>query len=459
MGKDRFQQFYRRMEQLLGSAEASQFMEALKQVSPKTVRFNRRQIHAGELPGKIVPWCSPYGRYWENKTRPSGTIEYAAGKYYIQEASAMLAIFAAAQAIDFSAKIVLDLAAAPGGKATQAAELIDTGYLVANEVIRKRVDALTWNINRHRLNNVIVTSLRTGFLAHALPGFFDVVIVDAPCSGEGLFRIGKHSPADWSEKNVRFCAHRQESILKDAAQLVRPDGYIVYSTCTFSREENEDQVEFLFGQGFAPVPLPDHVRLPVSPAITENEKVRACSRRIFPHREGGAGAFVGVVQKESTPLFINTPQPQWKYEHYKSKKIASFPYIRSQDLEGYVYESKGVLSYFSYDRIPGILWENNRQIGAPLMDRRRGNTPMFGSVQLAAPEALIEIGEQEAEAYIRGEDLPIDYPDGYYYMVFQGMVLGPVKVAKNRAVNQLPRSLRKKLQITNSRLQTNSKLQ
>ncbi|NIM14564.1 MAG: RNA methyltransferase, partial [Candidatus Aminicenantes bacterium] len=198
MVKNRFQQFYQRMEQLLGSAEASQFMEAIRQVSPKTVRYNPKQAIPDELPGKAVPWCEPYGRSWESHTPPSQTIEYTAGKYYIQEASAMLAISAASRVIDFSDKIVLDLTAAPGGKATQAAELIHSGYLVANEVIRKRVNALTWNINRHRLNNVIITSLQTGFLAQALPGFFDIVIVDAPCSGEGLFQKGKHSPGNWS---------------------------------------------------------------------------------------------------------------------------------------------------------------------------------------------------------------------------------------------------------------------
>jgi 16S rRNA C967 or C1407 C5-methylase (RsmB/RsmF family) len=445
MKKDRFQQFYRRMEQLLGGAEASQFMGAIRRVSPKTVRCSRKQVIPDELPGKVVPWCSPYGRYWENKTPPSRTVEYTAGKYYIQEASAMLAISAASRVIDFSDKIVLDLTAAPGGKATQAAELIHSGYLVANEVIRKRVNALTWNINRHRLNNVIVTSLQTGFLAQALPGFFDVVIVDAPCSGEGLFQKGKHSPGNWSEKNVRFCAGRQKSILKNALCLVRPQGYIVYSTCTFSKEENENQVEFLLNRGFTPVPLP--WGLSVSDAIGENEKVRVCSRRIFPHREGGAGAFVSVVQKESASLSINTPQPRWKYEHYKTRKIGSFPYICSHDLEGYVYESKGVLSYFSHDRIPGILWEKNFQIGAPILDRRRGSALMFGSVQLAAPDAAIEVEYREAAAYIGGEDIHLNYPDGYYYVVFQGMVLGPVKVTRGRAANRLPKPLRRKLLI------------
>jgi 16S rRNA C967 or C1407 C5-methylase (RsmB/RsmF family) len=293
---ERADQFYTRMEQLLGTAEAGQLMDALQQISPKSVRYNRKQCSPDELNGSEVPWCSPYGRYWEETTLPSRTLEYASGCYYIQEASAMLAISASSRVIDFSDKIVLDLTAAPGGKATQAAELIDSGYLVANEVIKKRVHALAWNVNRHRLNNVIVTSIPTRALAEALPGFFDVVVVDAPCSGEGLFTRQKHSLEKWSQKNVRFCAARQTSILKDAAELVRPGGFLVYATCTFAPEENERQVEKLLDEHFLPVPLPDD--LPVSPAVSGNEKVLLCSRRIFPHREGGAGAFVSVMRKE-----------------------------------------------------------------------------------------------------------------------------------------------------------------
>lgn len=436
----RAEQFHKRMEKLLGHSEAQQLMDAIRQITPKSVRYNRKRCAVDELKGQPVPWCQPYGRYWQGEGLPSRTVEYTAGKYYIQEASAMLAISAASMVIDFPGKIVLDLTASPGGKATQAAELIQTGYLVANEVIKKRVNALTWNINRHRLNNVIITSLPTKALVEALPGFFDVVIVDAPCSGEGLFKKQKHSLENWSEKNVRFCAARQTTILKDAIVLTRTGGYIVYATCTFAGEENEHQVEFLLDRGFQPVTLPED--LPVSPAVSENGKVCSCSRRIFPHREGGAGAFVCVVRKDdSTDKELTV-----SYHHESSAKLQQqqnhFPHIHMKNAEGYFYEKNGISSYFSHERIPGFLWKHAYQVGAPIIDKYRSHECMFGSVQLPSPGAIIEVGEDEADAYVRGQELRLDRANGYYYIGLPGMILGPVKVTNGRAVNKLPKPLR-----------------
>jgi len=439
--KNSSNRFKQRMEELIGR-EAGQLMDALQQISDKSIRYNSKQCKPEELKGLPVPWCIPYGRYWEADFFPSDSIEFAAGKYYIQEASAMLAISAASQVIDFQDKIVLDLTAAPGGKATQVAELIGSGYLVANEVIKKRVQALLWNINRHRLNNVIITSLPTDYLAHALPCFFDVVIVDAPCSGEGLFQKRKHSLNKWSENNVRFCARRQTSILTDAVNLIRPGGYVIYSTCTFSKEENEDQVEFLLKNNLSPVTLP--LDLPVSPAVTENRFIRSCSRRIFPHRERGAGAFVSILQKKT-----GTEKPfLGKYYKFKTKfpvpKSMPERFLRAEGLDGYFYESGGVTTYFSYERIPEFLQEKSLQIGAPIFDKRRTEGIMFGCVQIPAPEALLEVELSSAESYIRGEDLKLSHENGYYFITYRGMILGPVKISNGRAVNKLPAPLRRK---------------
>lgn len=433
----RADQFYARMEQLLGRSEARQLMDALQEKSPKSVRYNRKQISLHELNGSPVPWCRSYGRYWKESTLPSRSLEYAAGYYYIQEASAMLAISAASRVIDFSDKIVLDLTAAPGGKATQAAELIDSGYLVANEVIKKRVHALTWNVNRLRLNNVIVTSIPTRALAEAMPGFFDVVVVDAPCSGEGLFTRQKHSLEKWSQKNVRICAARQTSILKDAVALVRPGGFLVYATCTFAPEENEHQVEKLLAGQFLPVPLPGD--LPVSPAVSGNEKVLRCSRRIFPHREGGAGAFVCVMRKDDAPA----SSASWTYSHGLSRhpklEHARVPYIRADDAAGYFYETGGIVGYFSHERLPEILLKDGFQVGAPVFHKHRPHECMFGSILLPSPDAVIEVEEETAYAYIRGEELMLDHADGWYIIAFRGKLLGHVKVSGGKASNKLPR--------------------
>ena len=437
---ERTDQFHSRMEQLLGASEARQLMDALQRISPKSVRYNRKQCPAGELKGPVVPWCNPYGRYWEEELLPSRTLEYAVGCYYIQEASAMLAVSAASTVIDFSNKIVLDLTAAPGGKATQVAEQINSGYLVANEVIKKRVHALTWNILRHRIDNVIVTSLSTHILAGALPGFFDIVVVDAPCSGEGLITRQKLSLEKWSLKNVRFCAARQSTILKDAAQLLRPGGFLVYATCTFAPEENEEQVEKLLAEQFLPVSLPES--LPVSPAISDNEKVMRCSRRIFPHREGGAGAFVSVLRKDET----SAAPALWTYtqglaRHPKLEKT-QLPYFNAESGNGYYYEKGGVVSYFSHERVPEFLLQNGYQLGVPVFHRHRPHECMFGSILAASPDAVAEVGEETASAYIRGEELKLDRADGWHIISFRGRLLGHVFVVGGRAVNKLPPPLR-----------------
>lgn len=438
MSKDKEQQFLNRMAALIGTVEAGQLLAVIKNPVPRSVRYNSRQCALKTLKGEVVPWNEPYGRYWHDNTLPSRTLDYAAGKYYIQEASAMLAISAAAKVIDFSDKIVLDLTAAPGGKATQVAELITNGYLLANEVIKKRLTALTWNINRHRLNNVITTSMPADRLAAALPGFFDVVIVDAPCSGEGLFRKGKHSLAGWSEKNVLFCARRQKAILREAVKLMRPGGYLVYSTCTFAKEENEDQVEYLLNRGFSPVPWPDGLR--VSPAITGNKEIALCSRRIFPHREGGAGAFVSFLRKRGR----NALEFSLGYELGKSRKIVTkkaSPICSGSGLQGFFYEKRGIISNFPYDKIPFILYREALQIGAPIMNKLKDNELMFGSVQIPDSGAVVTVTRQEAESYISGKEIRLNLTDGYYFVSFAGDILAPVKVTGGRTINKFPKAL------------------
>lgn len=441
----RSHRFLLHMEKLVGTAEASLLTEAIGTIPPKSVRFNSNIVGWDssilKTTGSIVPWCSPFGRYWEKDILPSRTLEYGAGYYYIQEASAMLPIALAMGVIDFKGKIVLDLAAAPGGKTTQAAEYIKNGYIVANEVIPKRSEALVWNVNRHRLNNVIITSQPTGKLAKELPGFFDIIIVDAPCSGEGLFMKRKHSLDEWSEKNVRLCARRQTGILEDALTLLKPGGYIIYSTCTFSREENEDQVHFLLKSGCVPAALPADIQ--VSGAIDEKEAVQICARRIFPHREGGAGAFVAILQKSEG--IANETSMQYEQSNFSSFPVKTVKnpveVIRTGETEGYFFEKNGVVSYFSYNRVPQFLYREGIQLGAPILDKRKGPAFMYGSIQLRSDEAIVEIDNEKAEGYIGGKDLGLDVRDGLYWVSYNGIVLGMVNVLGKKAINMFPKAL------------------
>ena len=257
--------FDQHIENLLGEQEAKQLLEAIKGYAPRAVRYNPQRTTGSDLPGDPVPWYPSFGRYWQEKINPSQTLQYLTGDYYIQEASAMLLVSALSRVLDQSGLRILDLTAAPGGKATQVAELSDKNLIVANEVIRGRADALLWNVIRHRLMNVVICNLPVKPLADELAGWFDVVIVDAPCSGEGLFQKKKHNPKAWSYKNVLFNSNRQRAILQEAMRLLKQGGVLAYSTCTFGREENEDQVKYLLDNGFSPIEFPDLEG--VSPAI------------------------------------------------------------------------------------------------------------------------------------------------------------------------------------------------
>ena len=186
-----------------------------------------------------VPWAD-YGYYYEEASRPGRHPYHQAGLYYIQEPSAMMP----ARLLDPGpGERILDLCAAPGGKSTQiAGKMEGRGFLLCNEIHPARAKILSENIERMGIRNACVTNEEPGRLAEALPEYFDRILVDAPCSGEGMFRKNKEACGEWSPQNVDMCAARQDEILDCAARMLRPGGRLVYSTCTFSVEENEGSI-------------------------------------------------------------------------------------------------------------------------------------------------------------------------------------------------------------------------
>ena len=279
--------FLQRMEAQLGS-EYPAFLESLERPRAVALRFNPLKGERPVLPfvGAPVPW-EPEGFYYDPETRPGLHVYHEAGVYYLQEASAMAPV---ALLDPKPGERVCDLCAAPGGKTTQiAGRMLGQGFLVCNEINPKRAKILSRNIERMGVANALVTNEHPETLASRFPGFFDRVLVDAPCSGEGMFRKEEAAVTDWSQETVQMCARRQREILDSAARLVRPGGRLVYSTCTFAPEEDEETVAaFLEAHPeFAPEPVE-------APWFVPGENA---SYRMWPHKLLGEGHFAAVLRK------------------------------------------------------------------------------------------------------------------------------------------------------------------
>ena len=287
-------EFLQRMENQLGN-EYPAFLQSLERPRAVALRFNPLKGEQPHLPfvTDLVPW-EPNGYYYDPEARPGLHPYHEAGVYYLQEASAMSAV---ALLDPQPGERICDLCAAPGGKTTQiAGRMAGEGFLLCNEWSPKRAKILSRNIERMGVGNSLVTNENTEKLAKLLPGYFDRVLIDAPCSGEGMFRKEEAAITDWSQETVQMCARRQKEILHNGAQLVRPGGRLVYSTCTFAPEENEETIAAFLDTH--PDFMPEKVDAPWFTPSTEG------SFRLWPHKLLGEGHFVAVLRRageEDTP--------------------------------------------------------------------------------------------------------------------------------------------------------------
>jgi len=279
--------FLLRIKQQLGE-EYEDFLKSLERPRAVALRFNplKGQRPSMAFAGEPVPWEAE-GFYYDPGARPGLHIYHEAGVYYLQEASAMAPVYL----LDPQpGEKICDLCAAPGGKTTQiAGRMKGEGFLLCNEINPKRAKILSRNIERMAVANALVTNEHPANLAKKYTAFFDRVLVDAPCSGEGMFRKEEAAVTDWSQETVEMCARRQAEILHSAAAMVRPGGRLVYSTCTFAPEEDEQAVEaFLYAH---PEFQPETVEAPWFVPGKNG------SHRMWPHKLLGEGHFAAVLRK------------------------------------------------------------------------------------------------------------------------------------------------------------------
>lgn len=396
-----------------------------------------------------VPWCSN-GYYLSH--RPAFIFDplIHAGAYYVQEASSMFLEQCLVQLADLQQPLrILDLCAAPGGKSTLIQSLIsDDSLLVSNEVIRSRVNIISENLAKWGHMNKIVTSNDPADFAR-LENYFDIIVVDAPCSGSGLFRRDPSAAEEWSEEAVEMCSQRQRRILSDIWPALRQNGLLIYSTCSYSKEEDEDICDWLcetFDADPAIVAIKDEWNIV---KVTSTKK-KVPGYRFFPDKLMGEGFFVSCFQKEDGDTKI-TRQP-------KKNKLARLT-AKERTIVDTWFEARDYSFYF-YDKevfaFPSALDLDLSLIGANLYTRNAGivagrllDSGLAPDHQLALSVDVnktihsISLKKNEALQYLRKEEVTIDTDiKGWALVKYEGLNLGWVKLLHNRINNYYPKEWR-----------------
>ncbi len=447
------------------------FLASYNEEPCKSLRINPLKKHSAGVPApdcktlfglEPVEWCEN-GFYYDGSTLPGKHPLHEAGAFYIQEASAMAPV----KWLDVRPGMrVLDLCAAPGGKSTEIAELLqNTGFLVANEPDRNRAKILSLNIERLGIRNAFVSNEMPDKLAELFPGFFDRILVDAPCSGEGMFRKNPEAVKEWSEENVSMCAMRQDGILESAAKMLVPGGIMVYSTCTFSKEEDEGSIErFLNREKDFCLISPDSIRN-IPDGFVRADIPNGSSGygiRLFPHKIRGEGHFFAVLKRDGfSPEggIRSAASGLLKEASQSAKKLFSDFVWEFISVENGIISGKSILHefgdqlYLADSMMPGIKGLKVLRPGLHLgtLKNKRFEPGHALALFLSPDDAALQAHIPDAETalrYLKGESLSADYLTnadgrGWCIMEFMGMSLGWGKSDGRMLKNHYPKGLRK----------------
>lgn len=418
---------------LLGD-EMAALQTALVTPPPVSIRLNTAKGFSPDA--VLVPWCAQ-GRYLSD--RPAFTFDplLHAGAYYVQEASSMLLEQAVATArLKGAGILALDLCAAPGGKTTHLCDLLGPdAFIIANEVDGKRRSVLAENLWKWGHPGVMVTGRATEALEQ-LSGLFDLVLVDAPCSGEGMFRKDPFAREQWSPALVEQCAMVQRGLVAKAWQAVAPGGVLIYSTCTWEPAENELQLVPLLAEGAIPTDLP------LDPAwgVERREVHGVIGHRCYPHRLRGEGFFIAVLRK-----------PGVREEHQRTLSPSPWP----GPVAGWIDAPDGCTIMEQHDTLYAIpaRWSSTVKRLAPLLRpdapgipvaERKGRDqaphPALATNRLLAPSAFphVELDHEQALRYLRGETITARDARGAALAMHKALPLGWLHGAGNRWNNRWP---------------------
>jgi 16S rRNA C967 or C1407 C5-methylase (RsmB/RsmF family)/NOL1/NOP2/fmu family ribosome biogenesis protein len=411
-----------------------------------SVRFNpAKDPGTTSLPlAAAIPWTQ-YGHYLSK--RPSFTFDplFHAGTYYVQEASSMFLEQALLQHADISQPLnVLDLCAAPGGKSTHLQSLLSSeSLLVSNEVIKARASILVENITKWGSANVVVTNNDPQHFAR-LSGFFDVLVVDAPCSGSGLFRRDPAAIEEWSPANVQLCQGRQQRILADVWPALREDGLLIYSTCSYSPEEDEAILDWLC-ESFEVATL--RMEAGNEGIVEIQSRKGAYGYRFYPDRVKGEGFFLAALRKKS-----EEDQPRLKVkipDKLAAKEVAALkPWVMT---EGMQFLKQGTQVYaFPEARVNDLavlqgalyLQYAGTGIGEPIRDKLVPDHALALSPLLAPGIASVELVFDDAISFLQRKDFTVETKRGWQLVTFRKQPLGWINALPNRINNYYPREWR-----------------
>lgn len=425
-------EFLARMERQLGE-EYPAYLASLQRPRAAALRFNPLKGEPPKVPFGLtpVPW-EPMGFYFDPDARPGLHPYHEAGVYYLQEASAMAPVALLAPQ---PGERICDLCAAPGGKSTQiAGRMKGEGFLLCNEYSPKRAKILSRNIERMGISNALVTNETPERLAKLLPGYFDRVLVDAPCSGEGMFRKEEAAITDWSEETVAMCARRQGEILREAAKLVRPGGLLVYSTCTFAPQEDEEAVDGFLSEhsDFTPEPPP-------APWFTPGPNG---SFRLWPHKLKGEGHFAAVLRRMGTGELPPAPRGG----ETLPKPWQDF----ARELGIYLPPGKAVTFgdtlYWASPDCPDLRGLKALRPGLELGQLLRGRFQPAHALALWLPDCARQADfppeSDEIKAYLHGDVLP-GREKGWTRILCGGFGIGWAKGDGSQLKNHYPKGLRR----------------
>lgn len=410
-----------------------------------SIRVNPEKNRSLDTAGREqVPWC-PYGYYLPE--RPSFTLDplLHAGAYYVQEASSMFIWYVLQQLIGVNTeKKVLDLCAAPGGKSSLLASYFTNGWVVANEVIKQRAAVLVENMTKWGSDHVVVTN-NDPVHFQSLPGYFEVMMVDAPCSGSGMFRKDPAAMEEWSGQAVQLCSQRQQRILADVLPALAEEGVLIYSTCSYSPEEDEAIADWLVAEmGMENLSL----SVPAGWGIVEtlSPQNKASGYRFYPDHIKGEGFFIAVFRKKSPgsdshrlkELALPVPSRQ---ELLQVQSFLQIPATYSLFKQGDQIRAVPARWYKDLQVLAKALYIKKAGVGIGTIKGK----DVIPEHELAMSHLWeghftpIPLTKEQALVYLRRKDLLLpDAPKGWHLVAYEDLPLGWVKVLPNRLNNYYP---------------------